>query len=169
MNAIIRSCTEQDVQVLADTIRRSFLTVAERFGLNEENAPRHPSNCTPDWIERDMGRGVVYFVIDTENNVAGCVALERASSELCYLERLAVLPGYRRRGFGKALVRHALSRAKDSGARRVDIGIIAQDTELQSWYKEIGFTEGESKEFPHLPFGVTFMSYAVDEGTPTRR
>ena len=166
MNATIRRCTKQDVQILTDTIRQSFLTVAKRFGLNEENAPRHPSNCTADWIERDMSRGVVYFVIDTENGIVGCVALERANPEVCYLERLAVLPGHRTHGFGKALVNYALSQAKDLGSRRVDIGIIAQDAALKGWYKKIGFVEGESKEFSHLPFRVTFMSHDVEKGLP---
>jgi hypothetical protein len=56
-----------------------------------------------------------------------------------------------------------LSEAKLLGARRVNIGIIAEQTELKKWYKGIGFIEGESKEFPHLPFRVAFMSYEVDK------
>ncbi len=164
LNANIRTCTEQDIQVLADVIRRSFRTVAERFGLTSENASRHPSNCTTDWIQRDMDRRVLYFVIESGSSVVGCVALELANSEVCYLERLAVLPDHREHGFGKALVNHALSRAKDLGARRIDIGIIAQDTELKDWYKGLGFTEGGSKEFPHLPFRVAFMSYDAEKG-----
>jgi len=55
-----------------------------------------------------------------------------------------------------------LSNAKLLGAHRVSIGIIAEHTELKNWYKRIGFVEGESKEFPPLPFRVTFMSYEVD-------
>ena len=70
---------------------------------------------------------------------------------------------------GRALVRHALSRAKDLGVRRVGIGMIAQDTELKDWYKRIGFAEGETKAFSHLPFGVTFMSYDLEKGKPKSR
>jgi diamine N-acetyltransferase len=135
--------------------------VAERFDLTQENAPRHPSNCTADWIQKDMERGVNYFVIENENVVAECVALELANSEVSYLERLAVLPGQRRRGFGKQLVTHVLSKAKNLGAHSVNIGIIAKQTELKNWYRGIGFVEQESKEFPHLPFSVTFMSYEL--------
>ena len=112
MSSKIRTCTHEDTRVLAETIRRSFLNVAERFGLTQENAPHHPSNCTLDWIQKDMVRGVTYFVIENENCVAGCVALEQANSEVCYLERLAVLPDQRQQGFGKALVTHVLSKAK---------------------------------------------------------
>jgi diamine N-acetyltransferase len=159
----IRSCTPKYIEVLVETIRRSFQDVALRFGLTQENAPRHPSNCTKDWIQKDMERGVTYFVIENENLVAGCVALEQANPNVCYLERLAVLPDQRRRGFGKSLVAHALSQAKLLGANHVNIGIIAEQSELKKWYKRIGFVEQESKEFSHLPFRVTFMSYELDK------
>ena len=159
----IRTCTQEDIGVLIEIIRSSFQDVAERFGLTQENSPHHPSNCTEDWIQKDMERGVPYFIIEDGNLVLGCVALELANSEVCYLERLAVLPNQRQRGFGKALVTHVLSTAKPLGVHRVNIGIIAEHTELKNWYKRIGFVEGESKDFSHLPFRVTFMSYEVDK------
>jgi len=161
MNSEMRICTKADAQVLAETTRKSFQDVADRFGLTRENAPRHPSNCTADWIREYMERGITYFAIENNNHVVGCVALEQANSQVCYLERLAVLPNQRRRGFGKALVEHALSEAKLLGVNYVSIGIIAEQTELKDWYKRLGFVEGESKEFPHLPFRVTFMSYGI--------
>jgi N-acetylglutamate synthase-like GNAT family acetyltransferase len=108
-----------------------------------------------------MERGVTYFAIENKNHVVGCVALEQANPGVCYLERLAVLPDQRRRGFGKALVNHVLSEAERLGVYRVSVGIIAEQTELKNWYKGLGFVEGESKEFPHLPFLVTFMSYDI--------
>jgi N-acetylglutamate synthase-like GNAT family acetyltransferase len=164
MSSKIRICTEEDAQVLVETIRKSFQDVAERFGLTQENAPRHPSNCTVDWIRKDMEGGVTYFAMENKNHVVGCVALERANTDVCYLERLAVLPDQQRRGFGKALVEHVLSEAKLLGVNYVSIGIIAEQTELKNWYKGLGFVEGESKEFPHLPFCVTFMSYGIKKG-----
>jgi N-acetylglutamate synthase-like GNAT family acetyltransferase len=164
MSSKIRICTKDDTRILAETIRKSFQDIAERFGLTRENAPRHPSNCTVDWLRKDMERGVIYFAIENRKHVVGCVALEQANTGVCYLERLAVPPGHRRRGFGKALVEHVLSEAKRLGVNYVSIGIIADHTELKDWYKRLGFIEGESREFPNLPFGVTSMSYGVKKG-----
>ena len=163
MSSKIRACTKEDAHVLAETTRKSFRDVADRFGLTRENAPRHPSNCTADWIREYMESGITYFAIENSDHVVGCVALEQAKPEVCYLERLAVLPNQRRNGFGKALVQHALSEAKLLGVHYVSIGIVAQQTELKDWYKRLGFIEGESKEFPHLPFRVTFMAYGINE------
>ena len=163
MSTKIRICTKEDSRVLAETLRRSFRDVAGRFGLTPENAPNHPSNCTADWIRKDMEEGTTYFAIENRNHVVGSVALERPNPEVCYLERLAVLPDQRRRGFGKALVNHVLSEAKLLGVNYVSIGIIAEQTELKDWYKRLGFVEGESKDFPHLRFRVTFMSYGIEK------
>ena len=163
LSSKIRACTQKDIEVIVETIRKSFQDVAERFDLNQENAPRHPSNCTKEWIKNDMERGVAYFVIENENIVVGCVALELTKTDVCYLERLAVLSDQRRRGFGKTLVTYVLSKAKLLGANRVNIGIIADQSELKNWYRGIGFVEQESKEFSHLPFRVNFMSYELDK------
>ncbi len=161
MNKRIRTCTRKDIDVLAETIRDSFRGVARRFGLTPENCPRHPSNCTADWIERDMDRGVTYFVLESEGRVAGSVALEPVRPGLCNLERLAVLPDQRKRGFGKTLVAHVLSEAGKLGCHEVRIGVIADQAELKEWYRRLGFVETESREFAHLPFLVTFMKHTL--------
>jgi GNAT superfamily N-acetyltransferase len=159
MEYTIRKCTREDADILAEIIRGSFRGVAECFGLTPENCPRHASNCTPDWIEKDMDRGVTYFVLESEGRGAGTVALEPVRPGLCNLERLAVLPGERKRGFGRALVNHVFSEAGKLGCNTIRIGVIADQAELKDWYRSFGFVEMESREFSHLPFLVTFMLY----------
>ena len=155
----IRVGTSVDIDVLAEIIQDSFLDVAEQFGLTPQNSPTHPSNCRSEWIIREMNRGVTYYILELGEQAAGCVALERINDEVCYLERLAVLPGQRRQGFGEALVKHALSEAMNLGAFRVQVGIIAEHQELHNWYEKLGFEKVEEKIFPQLVFPVTFMSY----------
>jgi ribosomal protein S18 acetylase RimI-like enzyme len=153
----IRTCTRGDIDVLVETVRGAFKDVAERFGLTEENCPRHASNCTADWIEKDMERGVIYYVLENEGRVAGSAALEPVRPGLCNLERLAVLPDQRKRGFGRALVSHILSEAGGLGCRDVRIGVIADQVELKDWYRRLGFVETKTRDFAHLPFRVSFM------------
>jgi N-acetylglutamate synthase-like GNAT family acetyltransferase len=154
----IREAGQTDIEILVDIIRTSFDDIAERFGLTLQNSPTHPSNCRAEWLLREMNRGVIFYLLENDNQPVGCVALEQVNDELCYLERLSVLPRRRRQGFGKALVMHALSKARLLHARRVDIGIIAEHHELFEWYGKLGFEEVESRIFPQLIFRVTFMS-----------
>jgi N-acetylglutamate synthase-like GNAT family acetyltransferase len=155
----IREGTRADINILADMIQDAFLDVAERFGLTPQNSPTHPSNCRAEWLLREMNRGVAFYILENEGQPAGCVALEQINDEVYYLERLAVLPQERRKGFGAALVNHALSQARLLNAYRVEIGIIAEHKELHDWYEKLGFEEVESKKFPQLIFRVTFMAY----------
>ena len=155
----IREASSDDIPVLPCLIRNAYADVARRFDLTPENCPRHPSNCKEEWIENDFSRGVIYYILQHKGSPVGCVAFEKASPDLCYLERLSVLPPYRRQGFGRALVDHVFSQARAFGAKQISIGIISEQTDLKQWYQKIGFVEEETKKFDHLPFLVAFMTY----------
>ena len=157
----IRKAGVADITLLSRLIRDSHRDVAERFGLTSANCPKHPSNCTDEWIEKDLARSVAYFIMEFNSIPVGCAAIEQASPDACYLERLSVLPDQRKTGLGKALVNYVLLKARKLGAIELNIGIIARHTELKEWYRRIGFVEGETKVFEHLPFSVTFMKYPL--------
>ncbi len=155
----IRIADEADVEMLAAMIRSSHADVALQFNLTPENCPQHPSNSTTEWIENDLARGVRYYLADWHGEPAGCVALEHANPEMVYLERLSVLPAKRRNGIGRRLVDHVFQETADLGVPRIGIGIIADFVELKTWYIKLGFREGETKTFAHLPFKVLLMAY----------
>jgi len=159
---VIRQATRNDVPLLAGMIRAAFRDVAERFGLTPETCPTHPSNCTAAWIEKALEKGVTYYIGEVGGRACGCVAMERANPELCYLARLAVLPGFRGRGCGKALVDHVLIEAGAIGVTQVEIGIIADHWELRDWYLRLGFRASRTVQFEHLPFKVIFMCRALE-------
>ncbi len=162
MDHAIRDASRADVFIIVDLIRNSFRDVADRFRLTEENCPKHPSNCKPSWIESALHKDARYFILETGGIPCGCVALERVQPEFCYLEKLGVLPQFRRRGFGKALVQHALAEAEAIGAYRVEVGIISAQAELRKWYRSLGFTETGTARFAHLPFEVMFMAKGLE-------
>ncbi len=157
MSVELREAAGKDIPTLTSLIRKSFRDVAERFGLTPQNSPTHPSNCADEWIKTALSKSVKYFILESSGIPCGCVALEQASVEVCYLERLAVLPEHRKNGFGSLLVRHAISEAKKLHVQRVEIGIIAAHIELKDWYERLGFHVRNTAEFDHLPFAVAFM------------
>lgn len=154
----IREANSADTSLISGLIRQAYRDVAERFKLTPSNCPKHPSNCTDEWIEKDFRRGVSYFVLEQNGRPAGCAAIESAGAELCYLERLAVIPSERGKGFGSRLVDHVFRTARRLEAKHISIGIIAAQSELKQWYRKFGFVEGKTEEFSHLLFKVTFMA-----------
>jgi diamine N-acetyltransferase len=155
----IRTAGTHEISMLAHLIRDSYKDVADRFNLTAKNCPKHPSNCTRDWVEKDMMRGVLYYCLDHDGKSIGCVAFEKANAKEGYLERLAVLPEYRLNGFGNILVCHVFGVARTMGMRRVGIGIISEQLDLKQWYEKMGFVEQEIKTFSHLPFKVSLLTY----------
>jgi N-acetylglutamate synthase-like GNAT family acetyltransferase len=129
----IREANSDDISLLSGLIRQSYRDVADRFKLTPANCPKHPSNCTDKWVENDFARGVDYFILEHMDRPVGCVAIESAKADLCYLERLAVLPHKRNKGFGSQLVGHIFQTARKLGSKKISIGIIAAPTELAQW------------------------------------
>lgn len=157
----LRKANISDIASISQVIQKAYSTVAQRYGLTLENCPKHPSNCSAQWIDSDFAKGVKYFVIESGQELIGCVALEKATDEICYLERLAVVPERRNQGVGRTLVNHVQNQAKSMGFTKIGIGIIAEQQELKEWYKKIGFIETGRKSFRHLPFEVAFLEYHI--------
>jgi len=167
VEVVIRNATKSDVSLLAMLIRDSFRDVAERFDITPENCPTFASNFTDDRAGEELAKGSRYYILENEGTPCGCVALDLAHDDRwpsCppgvkagYLKRLAVLPQYRRRAFGKALVKHVLDVAGEMGCGRVQIGIVAENTELREWYERLGFSVEAEVGFDRLPFTVAFM------------
>jgi len=160
----IVQATQKDIDLLSRLIRDGFADVANRFGLTPQNCPKHPSNYTHEWVEKDLERGLRYFILIADGTAVGCVGVERATETTCYLERLAVLPQLRGIGYGSQLTQYALTQAEAMGATEVGIGIIAADSGLKAFYQSLGFEAGPTKRFAHLPFDVAFMRIFFDHG-----
>jgi N-acetylglutamate synthase-like GNAT family acetyltransferase len=159
----IRPAHTDDVRTVVSLLRRACATVARRFGLTEENCPKSPAFYTEDRVKADLERGVQYYFLEEQGEVCGCVALEKARPDVGYLERLAVLPEHRSKGYGGALVRHVLTQAESMGLKRIGIGIIDEDAPLREWYRRFGFVLTGTKKFDHLPFTVAFMEKELPE------
>src|SRR5262245_18518661 len=95
VNIAVHHADLSDAATLADLISRSYADVAERFGIDANNAPSHPSNATPEWIRDDIVSGVLYLLADVEARSVACVGYRKVSPDTLEAQRLAVLPEYR--------------------------------------------------------------------------
>lgn len=158
----IRSATANDFSLLADIVSSANKDVAQQFNITFENNPKHPSFYTSEWVEKDFQRGEQYFIYESDSRPVACVAYEKPSAELAYLNRLSVSPEHRKRGVGEALVQYIFQLAKHEKIKTISIGIIGEHVELHRWYQKLGFKDTERKQFAHLPFSVQLMTYQLD-------
>jgi N-acetylglutamate synthase-like GNAT family acetyltransferase len=157
----IRDASDSDIPTLVEMIRSSFKEVAARWGLNEKDHPRSTSFYTVQRMKDDFAKGIHYYILEDDSKAIGCVAMESADKDICYLMRLAVLPDYRKRNLGEKLVRHLLAQAAQTGAKRVQIGIVDTADRLKQWYESLGFVQFKTQTFEHLPFVVAFLSVNI--------
>ncbi|HOJ80029.1 MAG TPA: GNAT family N-acetyltransferase, partial [Clostridiales bacterium] len=108
----------------ASVIRNSFATVAEEFRITRENAPTNPAFAEADSLEQMKVKGVSMYGAYLDWQRVGFVAIERADDDRWYMERLAVLPEYRHRGIGRALMDFVFETVRKRGGKKVSIGII---------------------------------------------
>jgi GNAT superfamily N-acetyltransferase len=144
---------------IAHIVSESNKDVAVEFNLNIENAPKHPSFYTKEWVLSDFQKGEEYFLYKKDGVPMGCVAFEQPDANTAYLNRLSVLPPYRHKGIGTRLVFHIIDYSRTKNIRTVSIGIIASHKILKNWYLSLGFIEGALQKFDHLPFDVRYLRY----------
>ncbi len=141
--------TVNDAGLIAFIVSEANKDIAQQFNINIKNAPKHPSFCTKSWIQSEFERGGTSFLYRDGNSRVG------------YLNRLSVLPEFRHKGIGAALVRHVLDYARIKNVKILSIGIIAHHKLLRNWYLKLGFIEANRQKFDHLPFDVRYMKYEL--------
>ena len=161
-NVVIKEIqTELDLQNSVEVIRNAFVTVARDFHLTETNAPTNPAFITLPKLQELRSKGTIFFGLFEKGGQVGFVAIEKGPSSDYYLEKLAVIPTVRHRGFGTQLLDFVVQYVKKQGGKKISIGTINEHKILKGWYIRNGYKETGTKTFPHLPFTVCFMEKSI--------
>ena len=118
----ITQLAPDDIPAAAEVIRQAFATVAEAFDLTEENCPTNGAFLRDAALAEEQERGTVLYGLSDEDGLSGCMALKRKDEATFSLEKLAVAPWSRNRGYGGALVAHAVEEVRRSGGGTICIG-----------------------------------------------
>ncbi|MGH2598610.1 MAG: GNAT family N-acetyltransferase [Candidatus Rokuibacteriota bacterium] len=100
-----------------------------------------------DRCEKTAGR---IIVAEVDGAVVGFVSVlatvapeepDEGKAPYAYISDLVVLPPYRRRGLGRALLEHAERFARDSGATVLRVGVLAKNEGAKRLYDRMGFAD----------------------------
>ncbi|MDZ7371834.1 MAG: GNAT family N-acetyltransferase [candidate division KSB1 bacterium] len=163
MDAQIYPATIKESDAVAAVIGASFRQFAEKYPEHTRHSSVYPLLPSPEWVRKTMTRGAEYFLLRQEERPIGCAALIKINAEILFMDRLSVLPEFRREGYGKYLVHHCLQTAQKRGAKRVETGVPADLTELVEWYRSLGFRFKQLARFNELPFTVAFLYFNLKE------
>ena len=90
------------------------------------------------------------YVATVDERVVGMVTLcvfSTLTGAKAYLDHLVVAPEWRRRGIGRALVLHAVDRAREAGASRIDLTAGEGKQAGRALYEALGFRERDTRNF----------------------
>lgn len=158
---IKRIVNEIELRNSVDVIRQSFLTVADEFNLNKENAPTNAAFIEFEDLLKMKEKDVLLFGVYKDEIQIGFVTIEKAGNELYYLNKLAILPEHRHNGYGKSILDFVTEYVQQAGGAKITIGIINENAVLKNWYISHDFIPIEIKNYPHLPFEVCLMEKSI--------
>ncbi|HLQ62778.1 MAG TPA: GNAT family N-acetyltransferase [Candidatus Acidoferrales bacterium] len=126
----------QDAPALARLYSRAWGALGSRLGedLLEEQVP------SADDVRAWLLGGFEVYRASFDGRLAGAVRCSFPTGA-CLLDRLAVAPEWVRRGVGRALAEHALSRARRAGMTRVWAQLSPALREANALFTELGFRE----------------------------
>lgn len=153
--------TKEQLNTCLEIIQKSFITVADEFGLTQENCPNHTAFMPIDRLIRQYESGTNMFLYQHNGEYVGYFSLVN-NGECVELNNLSVLPEYRHLGIGKEMIDYAKNYViKNNSTGKITIGIIEDNTVLKDWYETLGFVHKETKRFDSLPFTVGFMELEI--------
>jgi len=113
----------------------SFWKGIQEVGLDDANS----RDMMRTYLERNPGMS---FVARHKGEIAGAVLCGH-DGRRGYLHHLAVLPAYRKKGIGSALVNRCLTALAAVGIRKCNIFIFADNIEGKAFWQKTGWREYE--------------------------
>lgn len=162
-HAIRAMSTATELADCAQLLREAFGTVARDFAITENLVPTNPAFATAEKLHEYLKKPVELYGLYVSGTLIGCVAIQpkKGNDRAFYIERLAVTPRMRHRGYGDKLLLHACQRIRDKGATTALLGLMDNNQVLKDWYKSKGFKQKECRAVGRLPFRVCFMSKSL--------
>ena len=156
---MIRKVEQADVRECVEVIRKSFATVADEFGFTVENAPRFTAFATTEeriWWHL-LGEHRPMYAYCEDGKIVGYYSLLLQENNECELNNVCVLPEYRHKGIGEALLEHAFATATGLECKKINIGIVEENQVLKKWYDSYGFVHTGTQKFEFFPFTCGYM------------
>ncbi len=156
---MIREVKRDDLFACADLIRKSFQTVADQFGITEENAPRFTAFATTEErLIRHMDSEHRLMYLDEENGrICGYYSLLLMGHGVCELGNLSVLPENRHKGIGGSLLKHSIETARKQSCKIMNLSIVEENTTLRNWYERHRAVHTSSEKYDFFPFTCGYM------------
>ena len=159
---MIRAVIKDDLWNCLTVFHKGYLTVAEEFGLTEDNCPDRGRASLPfEKLLNDYEQGVMMFCYVQQNEIIGFLGV-KLEGDKCGLNDIIVLPEFRGKGIGEVLLTFCKKWATEQGAVEIRLGMIDNNKRLRKWYEAHGFVNTGYKQYEKAPFLVGYMRCVLE-------
>ena len=123
---VFRDMKEEDIDQILEVEHASFATPWSREAF---------------YNEIYNNKFAVYIVLEEDQKIIGYVGAWVVIDE-AHITNVAILPSYRGKKLGEALLRKMMTVAKDMGARSMTLEVRVTNNVAQSLYRKLGFQNG---------------------------
>lgn len=123
---IFRQMTEEDIDQILEIEQASFATPWSRDAF---------------YNELYQNQFAVYLVLEEKSRVVGYCGVWIVVDE-AHITNVAMLPEFRGKGMGEAIMRKLMLVAKGKGARTMTLEVRVSNDVARSLYRKLGFQEG---------------------------
>lgn len=103
-------------------------------------------------------KGVEVYFISEDNNIIGCIGIEKKSDIKYKIRFLSVLPEYRHLGYGKKLIYNAEQIVSLKSGNKISLGMNYSNKVLLNWYESLGYKVDKIKEYKKGSIEIAFMN-----------
>lgn len=138
------------------------MTISHTYDVAEIEKSCFSKPWSQKAIEAELSNENAHFyVLLCDNRVVGYGGMHIAMGE-CYIANIAVLPDFRKKGFGKAITAHLIKEAEQLNCEFISLEVRPSNTPAVSMYNMLGFEEvGIRKNFYSSPIedGLIMTKY----------
>lgn len=157
---IFREVYAGELQKSVEVLHSSYAKRAEQFSLTAGNCPTDSAFITLQRLIFETDNGLSLFCAEEAGEIVAVCGIERFERE-CRLTRLGVIPTKRCRGTGKALLKLSIEKARNWGYGELCCHVIDEDEYVKHWLLSEGFTTGEIRGYPTVPYIVCKCTYII--------
>jgi ribosomal protein S18 acetylase RimI-like enzyme len=138
---IFNKAGSEDSELLAQFVNAAYRGESSKQGWTTEadilGGQRTDADCIQALIEQENN---VILIARSENQICGCVNLERKNSSLAYLGMLTVAPEIQAKGLGRKILAEAEKFVmQEWNIFAIEMTVFTTRVELIAWYERRGY------------------------------
>ena len=154
---------EKHLSECLTVIHAAYESVAEQFGITDENTPNRGHASLPiEELEMQFQRGRFMYGYSVQNRIVGFISFTKSSEhgkDCVKINDIVVLPEHQHNGIGTAMLDFAKDQALAFGIKKVTLGMIDDNTVLKEWYIKNGFNQFMAIQYDGAPFLAGYMEW----------